>query len=290
MLSRAVRALKNLLGEMRRAAGKCADPASFARLSSDLVRYRLRLATGRPFHNGLRKIRLRDGIRISYRFNPGDIWSLREVWLDECYRLPFDLKVEMAVDLGANIGLTSLWMAKRLGCARILALEPSAANAELARLNLSQNGAPAEVIEAAVGPRDGTTRFAESESSNQCRVGEGTVQVPLLSMATVLARLPEGATVDLVKLDIEGGEQELLDGDVAWLDRVRSLIVEFHPLLVDYPGLVARIERAGFRYYRADSVFPDNMDAFLRLAEAGQASPPSRPSTARPGERRAAGR
>ena len=76
-------------------------------------------------------LRLRGGVTITYRFNKGDIWSVREVWLFECYRPPFEIAIDHVLDLGANIGLTSLWLAKRYGCGRIIAVEPSAANARL---------------------------------------------------------------------------------------------------------------------------------------------------------------
>src|SRR5262245_33437124 len=43
-----------------------------------------------------------------------------------------------------------------------------------------------------------------------------------------------GADVDLVKMDIEGGEGPLLQENVGWLGRVKSLIAEFHPQIIDY--------------------------------------------------------
>ena len=85
----------------------------------------------------------------------------------------------------------------------------------------------------------------------------------------VVQRWPDGTGVDLVKLDIEGGGRLLLTGDLKWLDRVRTLIAEFHPAVVDYPGLIAQLQEAGFRYVAKDSVFPDNMDAFLKPDAAG---------------------
>ena len=84
----------------------------------------------------------------------------------------------------------------------------------------------------------------------------------MVSMSTLLRRIPEGTNIDLMKMDIEGGEQELLTGDVAWLVRVRSIIAEFHPEVVDYPGLIKRLERAGFRYL--SPALTGRMDSFVR--------------------------
>ena len=213
-------------------------------------------------------IRVRGGLQLHYRLNRGDIQSIREVWIDECYRLPFDLKPSRLVDLGANIGLTSLWFAHRYGCQTIIAVEPSPENARLTRLNLEGNQIVAEVIEAAIGPRDGTAMFQDAGESNLGRLDptSGGRAVAMLSMETLLRRLPPGAEIDLIKMDIEGGEGPLLqDDDVKWLSRVRSIIAEFHPTLIDYPAVIKSVERQGFRYFPAhsDGDF-DSMDAFMR--------------------------
>jgi hypothetical protein len=44
-----------------------------------------------PDRNRERRIRVRGGIELNYRLNRGDMQSIREVWMDECYRLPFEL-------------------------------------------------------------------------------------------------------------------------------------------------------------------------------------------------------
>jgi hypothetical protein len=67
-------------------------------------------------------------------------------------------------------------------------------------------------------------------------------------------------------MDIEGGEGPLLQENLAWLGRVRSLIAEFHPDLIDYPAAIRSIESQGFRYIPAHSAGPDSMDAFLRVS------------------------
>ena len=68
----------------------------------------------------------------------------------------------------------------------------------------------------------------------------------------------------LVKIDIEGGEQQLFDGPTGWLDRTDAIIIEFHPALVDLPKIIKAVEGHGFAYIRSNSVFPNNMDCFKR--------------------------
>jgi FkbM family methyltransferase len=269
-LKRARETARGVAHELRGGLALTADAASFARFASDVILSRLMQRVPLPNRDRDRMIRVRGGLQLHYRLNRGDIQSIREVWIDECYRLPFDLKPTRLVDLGANIGLTSLWFVHRYGCQTVIAVEPSPDNARLTRLNLERNQIVSEVIEAAVGPRDGTAMFEDASESNLGRVGgsNGGRTVTMVSMETLLLRLPPGAEIDLIKMDIEGGEGPLLqDDNLKWLGRVRSIIAEFHPTLIDYPAVIKSVERQGFRYVPAHSAGNfDSMDAFIRGA------------------------
>jgi FkbM family methyltransferase len=263
-LSRLLRALKFDAAQLASMWRKAATPASFARFASDLLRLRLLRLLGATPSGRERRIRLRDGTRLTYRLNYGDVQSIREVWLEEGYRLPFPPLAGVLVDLGANIGLTSVWLAKRYRYETIIAVEPSPANARLVRINFADNGIAAEVVEAAVGPADGTAFFDDDEASNLGRVSARGRPVRMLSMESVLRMLPAGTPIDLVKMDIEGGEEALLRGTLDWLGRVRSLIAEFHPAVIDYPRAVQVLQQAGFRYIAAGSAHKGSMDSFVR--------------------------
>ena len=255
---------RHLLSEMRGAFRSAADARSLYRLGADLLIHKAIRFVPKASTNQERRVRLRGGVDLCYRLNRGDIQSIREVWYEGAYRLPFALDVKVAVDLGAQIGLASVWLHRRHECKQILAVEPSPSNVRIAQINFALNNVPGEIVQAAIGPRDGDVFFEEGMDSNRGRIGAGTLIVPMVSMTSLLERHLRRSRVDLVKMDIEGGEQALLDGDLAWMDRVQALIVEFHPSLVDYPGLVRKIEHAGFRYIRSGSVFPGNADCFVR--------------------------
>jgi len=252
--------------ELRGGFALAADTRSFLRFASDVFLSRLTRVVPLANRNQTRMIRVRGGIELHYRLNRGDMQSIREVWIDECYRLPFDLVPERMVDLGANIGLTSLWFAHHYGCKNVIAVEPSPANARVVRLNLESNNVNARVVEAAVGARDGTAFFQDGADSNVGHLAsDGGREVPVVSMDTLLGSVPPDAQIDVVKMDIEGGEGPLLRENLAWLGRVKSLIAEFHPDLIDYPAAIRSIESQGFRYIPAHSAGPDSMDAFVRV-------------------------
>lgn len=242
--------------------------ASFLRLALDFPLSRMLRFLPRAWRNRPRLIRLRDNTVLQYRLNRGDLWSLREVWIFEAYRLPFQVDsnaLPVVVDLGCNIGFTSLWISRRYQVNTFVAVEPDASNCAIAEQNFTANNLAVELITAAVGASDGEAYFEASESSNMGSLqAQGTTKVRLVSMATVLGTLGAGEKIDLLKIDIEGGEQELLMGELSWLDRVRAIIIEFHPEYVDYPLLCERIVACGFTYIPGGSSFPDSMDAFVR--------------------------
>ena len=255
------RTILGIAHESAAAVRMAGDFRSLGRLLADILLFRLLRLFDLPGRNRERHVVLRNGIRIVYRLNRGDIQSIREVWMDGCYRLPVPVPPGFVVDLGANIGLTSLWLAHHYAPTRIVAVEPSAENARLARLNLSLNGVPAEVIEAAVGPQDGMATFEQSRDSNIGTVGTSGTPVRMISMATILAR-DKDQDVGLMKMDIEGGEQALLTANTEWLARVRRIVAEFHPDRVDYPGLIRTLEAAGFTYLAPART--GTMDCFVR--------------------------
>jgi FkbM family methyltransferase len=273
-----------------------ADTRSFLRLTTDFLLYHPIKLFRPPGLNRERRIRVRGGVEINYRLNRGDIWALHEVWIQEIYRMPLPQKPAVIVDLGTNIGLTALWLATRYGCSHLIAVEPVHANAALTRRNLERNGIWAEVIVAAVGAEDGTATLLETLSSTNSTVaftpgerlnhgehgetrredgkreegkGKSTPEhlntrtpehlntVPVVSMRTVLKALPEGAKVDLLKMDIEGSEGEVLSGEVEWLHRVNALIVEFHPAHADPRALTVILEQFGLNPTPRDIVEED---------------------------------
>ena len=70
----------------------------------------------------------------------------------------------------------------------------------------------ASVVEAAISCEDGMGWFEFSSESNLGRLGEGGSgrKVELRSMNRLVASLPN-QHIDLLKIDIEGGEQALLE-------------------------------------------------------------------------------
>lgn len=269
-----------LLQQVTSAKRITADRRSFVRLACDLILYRLMRFARLPRQNGMRSIDLRTGGRLNYRLNRGDIWAIYEIWICGAYRLPFPVGTDSILDLGANIGLTSLWYAANLRPRNIIAVEASPGNAAVIKRNFADNRIEGTVIVTAVGPVDGEAVFREYNWStyNEVVFGQGEARalsdglrlirespIRVTSVGTILAALPPGDRISLAKIDIEGTEQALFTGDISWLNCIDAIVVEFHPPRANMPILLEILRKAGFRHIPPSHKFP--MHSFTRAQQ-----------------------
>ena len=202
----------------------------------------------RRFH-----LRTREGIRLTYRAHRGDIQSIREIFIDEIYRLPEGCAPRSLVDLGANIGVATIWIACTYDISDIVCVEPLDMNVSLLRANLRLNGRDATVLVSAVGVAAGTARFSLEDAANMGRVADTGFDVPVGSINDVVSLVSESPA--LLKMDIEGMEGPLVcDTDGAWIDRFDFLVTELHPEYVDLNEVIARITQRGYDYTPSNEV------------------------------------
>lgn len=163
-----------------------------------------------------------------------------EIWMGRGY-LPHawgQIDRPTVIDIGANVGVFTVWAAQELEPGRIIAIEPSPQSARLLRENLTRNEiANAEVIEVAVGgQRDEVSLYRRGDSERNTvyprdRVGSrfelaGRVRMIMLDDVFELFRVE---SCDLLKLDCEGAEYEILFGaSEASLTRIRHIVGEYH--------------------------------------------------------------
>lgn len=137
-------------------------------------------------------------------------------------------------DVGANIGLYSLLLARLVGPAgRLYAFEPDALMAGALRRNLAANGiTQAEVFESAVGAATGTAVFQRNAmNSGDNRLG-ATTGTALHSEQTsvrvcALQDALQGRRLDFIKMDVQGWEGEALRGVAGLLDANPQLQIYF---------------------------------------------------------------
>ncbi|HKE44001.1 MAG TPA: FkbM family methyltransferase [Steroidobacteraceae bacterium] len=208
-----------------------------------------RLATAKRLHGSGDHLDLRIPVSarpVRVRAHTADIDVFWQVFVAGEYDIPVDFVPEVIVDAGAHVGYASLYFAHRFPQARIIAIEPAPANAELLRHNLNGN-ARVRIVESALWSSAATLMIANPGADSwSFRVRENAGTAPGVSTVTMPEILRQVGRIDILKLDVEGAELELLTGDLEWLRQVRMLIVELHERYA--PGCTARLNEVMQRY------------------------------------------
>ncbi len=201
----------------------------------------------------------------------GDFFILHEIFTNTCYRLPEALVERAAtiMDLGANIGMTTLFFSQYFPDAKYICVEPNPANTAVLRRNLSSLGDRAEVIEAAISDSSGQSTFDDSGWSWGGHLIDNADSGRPIRCCTVDQILAESrvGTIDLLKVDVEGAERRIFRNTPAWLARVRCMIVELHDgySLSDFERDVFP---AGFTIVPAGSAYGNSMVMAVSNREA----------------------
>lgn len=179
-----------------------------------------------------------------------------EIFTKESYFVePKHVKAPTPVilDIGAHIGLATLYFKQKFPSAKILALEPNPANFAILQQNIGQNGLrDVTAIQAAISIKSGTKEFfVDDTGENWFSTGSFTpkawngmqatasITVQTLSLADLLAQ-SSISSIAILKLDIEGYEQTLLKNSADVLEKVENIIFEFHPTEF---GSIKKIEK-----------------------------------------------
>ena len=159
------------------------------------------------------------------------------------------------LDLGGNIGLTTLFLADRFPKCQVLTVEPSPDNQEILTRNLARLHAQGRcrICPGAVWGSDTTLNL----SAVPAGIGFDAIQVvprgsddldrpvPAHTVASLIqqAGFPH---VDILKIDIEGSEVAVFRGPTDWLTLVNTIAIEFHGNSRQESGFDATVSAAGF--------------------------------------------
>lgn len=171
---------------------------------------------------------------LSMRTFTGDIDIFYEVLWKKIYdRLPKDTEKKYTIiDLGANIGITSLFFSRKYSYARVYGIEPDPDNFELLLNNMKVEISEKRFfpIHAAIAARDGLAYIHKSEKAYNTTISINEVSeltVRMIDLNSLFSEL-KVSTVDLLKVDIEGMEMEIFSGNTSFLQLVNNIVIECH--------------------------------------------------------------
>lgn len=170
--------------------------------------------------------------------------AIREVLVEDeyaCVEKLFDPEDSPRVlDIGANIGCFALRVFLHCPNAQVVSVEAAADTFEVLRANQRVNPQRKwEAMNFGVWRDDGPLTLMRRGISVGHRVieGVGTDVVQGISLQTLIGRLG-WEQIDLIKMDIEGGEEAVIPAAISVLRLVRFLIIEVHNDRIDSEPVV----------------------------------------------------
>ena len=186
--------------------------------------------------------RLRSGWKIVCRPFSIDRAPLNDVWLEKSYEpsyfgVPFDwASCRTIIDIGANIGMFTLYAAASADNAKIFSYEPEPGNFGILQENIAANGLQPRVqaMQGAVSDRTGTMqmyfRTNDTGGHSLYRYPGESYEMSVSSWSLADVFKAHGLSVcDFLKLDCEGGEYGILYGaGPELLQNIRCIALEYH--------------------------------------------------------------
>ena len=246
--------------------GKLKQPLAFARLRGGSFAGAVRLfyyaGLKSPLaHRGITAFRAGRILRIPFhisenkvgevclRDNGLDVVTLAEFFSPEAFivnQLP-DREPSVIYDIGANIGVASLFFRARYPRATIYGFEPLPSNYEICSMNY-RNLNHARAFPWALGSSTGTATFEFEANDNRggrltassavnSESPSQSISVEVFTIADAI-REKQLAPPELLKIDVEGAELEVLKGMGDYAASVKAIHLETHG-----PGLRAQCLR-----------------------------------------------
>jgi FkbM family methyltransferase len=179
-------------------------------------------------------------LRVHVRDNGLGPVTMAEFFSPQSRIIPPDLppvQPRVIYDLGANLGIASLYFWSLFPEAQIYGFEPLPENLEVCGLNYAQLPAPSRVFPWAVGQQTGTAMF---DCQNDSRGGRletslhdprlttvGKLEVQIYSIRDLIQKVGLPAP-DFVKIDVEGAEYDVLRGLEDHYTGVKWIYLETH--------------------------------------------------------------
>lgn len=203
-------------------------------------------------------IMLKDGTEIAAPANSNVLDLVDEIFCQETYtRGPYSIgPSDIVVDVGANIGVFTLFAAKKTR-GNVYAFEAHPSNADFVRRNAEANHLhQVTVAHTAVGRASGTVSLAVSPMSGmnwvlgekELPVGDTRMDVPCVTLPEIMDR-HHIREINFLKMDCEGSEGDILKATpAAYLERIRKIAMEFHDNVssLNHEEIAAMLRAAGF--------------------------------------------
>jgi FkbM family methyltransferase len=187
---------------------------------------------------GVTKISLRKiNSPIYLRRKSSDLLTFHQIFTFKEYDMNLGFVPQFVVDAGANIGLSAVFFSNKFPGVKIVAIEPEKANFKMLEINtkdyenivLAKNAlsncsnVSFDVVDKGYGNWGFITEIEDSKNTSKVVDTVKTITIDDIFSNYNLEYL------DLLKIDIEGGEKQLFESNYEnWLPKTKCIIIELH--------------------------------------------------------------
>lgn len=205
-------------------------------------------------------------------------WPQGQAIIDLLGLLKEQGRLSLIVDMGANIGASSVFFCERYPGAKLLCVEPDPTNADLLAKNMA--GLNHALFRGAISNRAGhlslvdpghgdwgfRTAAIDSSEATPRKVKAETVQ-------HIIDEFGDGGHPVIAKIDIEGGEADLFADACEWMDVFPCIIVELHDWMLPGAGTSRNfLKQVAARQldfvHRGENIFLFNTELTKKLASS----------------------
>lgn len=187
------------------------------------------------FRKGL-VLKLRSGIRFKCRHFM-DAWTIKEVFVNNDYRIKPSKQPKIIIDIGANIGAFSILAASKMPNAKIFSLEPLKGAFQQLKENISINRFGKQIVpqKMAVYKEEKTIKLYDTGRSGLSSIYRTRNEEKFeLIKSTTLEKIFEKnkiKTCDYLKIDCEGAEYDILSNcPRSVFKKIKMISLEFHEM------------------------------------------------------------
>ncbi len=178
------------------------------------------------------------------------------------------IRPSLIIDAGANIGASAVYFSNIFSNNVIFAIEPDIENWHL--LEMNTNGLNVFNFNGAISDTDGELVFLDPRRGdwgfmtrrlNDFDKTTNTKTVKSISPLSILSHSATKNTTPLIlKIDIEGGEDALFNGDTNWLNKFPLVIIELHDWMLPFSGssknFIKSVAQHDFDFiYKGENIF-----------------------------------
>jgi FkbM family methyltransferase len=178
----------------------------------------------------------------------------------------------IVIDAGANIGAAALYFSEIYPKSRVFGIEPDLENFSLLNMNMLNRDFVG--LHGALASHNGTvylnTRDFGPISYRTASTGDTSVEA--YGLTEIVERVEKDGRLLLVKIDIEGAEEEVFQRQADFLRRVPLLIMETHDWMIPYRstsrGFYREICRHKFDIlFRGENIFCFNSEIMAKYQQ-----------------------